>query len=502
VKAMPELRLENSLLNDRYLIERCLSRGSYAEIFLAREASGERVIIKALNPALQGTPDAELERTLVENFQNEALALDKVRHPNIIRRLGHGTAADLEGTPFHYLVLEYMPGGDMLSLCRTHPLSLTDTLFYFHQVCEALAYAHNRQVIHRDIKPNNLLLSADHRTVKIADFGVAKLAVDDHSEITRVGTNIYAPPEHHPDSLTGSLNERLTPSADIYSLAKTIYTAMTGCAPRQFVRQPIASLPAQLACEPWADELLMVLNKATQTRVSDRYQSVHEFWQQFTRIAEHAASSNEEATLVRSRHKLEVHSHVLSIDQAPAPAFEAPASSESRPQKARIIIELPHQPQATVFTQQTPPIAHELHKQGSLRVKAAEPRQRLYKSLRSIHWSDWLRRTFALSLVLALIGLVTSTYYYFADRKWRALPDIPILGALHPEGTISGALNVNLRSDPGGEPLVWVPAGTRVRVYESKGGWLRVKILRWAEPPPGDAPDSGWVDRRYVRLDQ
>src|ERR1044071_8955869 len=141
---MPELKLENSIVDDRYLVDRSLGHGSYAEIFLAYDQGNqdEPVIIKALNVTLQGTPDPDLEQTLIENFQNEAVALDKVRHPNIIRRLGHGTAADLEGTAFHYLVLEYMPGGDLLGLCRHHPLSLDEALPYFEQACEALAYAH------------------------------------------------------------------------------------------------------------------------------------------------------------------------------------------------------------------------------------------------------------------------------------------------------------------------------------------------------------------------
>src|SRR6185295_13979189 len=157
-KNVPELRLENSIVDDRYLVERCLGRGSYAEIFLAYDQArhDEAIIIKALNVTLQGTVDAELEETLIENFQNEAIALDKVRHPHIIRRLGHGTAADLEGVPFHYLLLEYMSGGDLLTLCRK-PVSLDDALFYFQQVAEALSHAHSQRVIHRDIKPNNIL---------------------------------------------------------------------------------------------------------------------------------------------------------------------------------------------------------------------------------------------------------------------------------------------------------------------------------------------------------
>src|SRR5262245_59039633 len=176
---MPELKLENSLVDGRYEVFERLGRGSYSEIFVARDrqADGMEIVIKALNTSLQGTPDVDLERTLIENFQNEAIALDTVRHPNVILRLGHGTAADLRGVPFHYLVLEYLPGGDLLNLCRERPkssLGLDEALFFFKQASEALAYAHTKDIIHRDLKPNNLLLSANRRTLKIADFGVAR----------------------------------------------------------------------------------------------------------------------------------------------------------------------------------------------------------------------------------------------------------------------------------------------------------------------------------------
>lgn len=177
---MSELKLQQCRLDGRYDILECLGRGSYSEVYIARDAaatpgSPEQVVIKALNAFLQGAPDTELERTLVENFRNEAVALDRARHANIINRLGHGTALDLAGTVFHYLVLEYLPGGDMSSLCRHQPLPLDRALFYLEQVCAGLTHAHSRGVIHRDVKPQNLLLTADRRIVKIADFGVAKI---------------------------------------------------------------------------------------------------------------------------------------------------------------------------------------------------------------------------------------------------------------------------------------------------------------------------------------
>src|SRR5438067_1806338 len=200
---MKELLLNNCRLDKRYDISELLGRGSYAEIYLARDilastqSPHSTIVLKALNVFLQDDLDDDLERTLVENFQNEAVALDRVRHPNIISRLGHGTARDLRGTVFHYLVLEYLPGGDLQQLIRQGKLSLKQALEYIEQICAGLGHAHSRGVIHRDIKPQNLLLTADKTTVKIADFGVARINVTD-TPITRVGTNIYAPPEHSP----------------------------------------------------------------------------------------------------------------------------------------------------------------------------------------------------------------------------------------------------------------------------------------------------------------
>ena len=545
---MPELRLENSVVDDRYLVDRCLGRGSYAEIFLAYDQRSEEplVIIKALNTSLQGTPDPELEQTLVENFQNEAIALDRVRHPHIIQRLGHGTAADLEGVPFHYLVLEYMAGGDLWSLCRKRPVDLDDALSYFQQVAEALAYAHSQRVIHRDIKPNNLLLSADRRVLKIADFGVAKMTHDDASEVTRVGTNVYAPPEHHPDVRADDLNEKLTPSADVYSLAKTIYTAMTGRAPRQFSREPIKELPVELAAEAWSGALLDVLSKATASRVADRYQSVEEFWEGFAQVQLAGAASREvddEATIVRSR--LSATSTVEQV--ASRPNFQTLANVPreiGRQQKARIVVELPShtdrgaveeqrgegaeghrsrgaEERGSVATQifgsasaangsrvqtldHNANVAVTTEEREAAALSGRKPGVRVYRAergvldkMRAVVSSEWLRRVFIIFLAAALIGLAASTYFHFADQR----PGLPFFGSPAKEGRIANAPNVNLRSDPAGSVLVALPEGTKVRVIEERGVWVRIRVLEWAGAAPDNAPDNGWVGVRYVKLD-
>src|SRR6188474_1917929 len=145
---MRELSLSNCRLDRRYDIQRELGRGSYAEIFLASDtlaspqSTHRQVVIKALNVFLQDDLDDDLERTLVENFQNEAIALDRVRHPNVISRLGHGTARDLAGTVFHYLVLEFMEGGDLQKASRAEQISLKRALHYCEQVCAGLRHAH------------------------------------------------------------------------------------------------------------------------------------------------------------------------------------------------------------------------------------------------------------------------------------------------------------------------------------------------------------------------
>jgi len=541
---VPELRLENSIVDERYQVDRCLSHGSYAEIFIARDLAqnGLQIIIKALNAFLQGTPDPDLERTLIQNFQNEAIALDKVCHPNIIRRLGHGTASDLEQTPFHYLVLEYMPGGDLLSLCRQRPLDLAQTISYFEQVSSALSFAHSQQVIHRDVKPNNLLLSGDRAIVKIADFGVAKIAASEADEITRVGTNLYAPPEHHPDSQTCDLRQSLTPSADVYSMAKTILTAMTGRSPHQFIREPISSLPTELAGQPWGSSLLAILSKATSTEVESRYQSVKEFWDDFSvlgaaRMA--GASADPEATLVRSRENGQTDPHHIGQPVFHPHVAAIEAGDRARPQKARIVIPLPERAERALgpvsvnpgqapesgVAQNAP--AHILERRPGLvtrnppaapamltstrspaqaRVEATKPMVSpvrpgfIERVRRDPRWSAWVRRMFVICMVLTLTGIIAAVYVYFANPDGHG----SVVGLIHgsnKDGSIAGAPKINIRSDPDGEAMAELPAGTRIRVLEERNNWARVKILHWEGGPPDDAPDTGWVHRRFIKLD-
>jgi hypothetical protein len=346
------------------------------------------------------------------------------------------------------------------------------------------------------------------------------MTADGRNEITRVGTNVYAPPEHHPDSCEEEAVEKLTPSADVYSLAKTIYTAMTGRAPRQFSRQPISELPDKLVRNAWGSRLLLVLRKATESRVADRYQSIQEFWEQLARLRlgetdELQLEEDDERTLVRSR----LNAVSGAGPAAAQPHFQALAASTAvAGPHARIVVELPHRVDSAPAVAarnsnaapepgfaETKPVNQapiQTRVLGSEQVKEGRPSRRMtWRRLTTIRIpfkSEWLSRAFILFLIAAFIGLAASTYFHFAGETGSQ----GLLGLLQSkEGAISGALNVNLRGEPGGAVLVVLPQGTRVRVLEERSGWFRVKVVRWPGPPPDAAADTGWVGGQFVKLD-
>lgn len=511
---MRELSLKNSRLDKRYDLHEELGRGSYAEIFVARDtlASPQSphnlVVIKALNVFLQDDLDPDLERTLVENFQNEAVALDRVRHPNIISRLGHGTARDLKGTIFHYLVLEYLEGGDLQKACREKNLSLKSSLRYIEQVCAGLRHAHRNGIIHRDIKPQNLLLTKDRETVKIADFGVARIHQSD-SPITRVGTNVYAPPEHSPLHSVESgvvTITALTPAADIYSLAKSVYTLITCEAPRFYANQQITDLPLSARDEEWAPELIRVLRKATLGDPQSRHQSVDEFWADLEALRRIA---NEDETVTNLRPKLNAspQPHVARgytpiapqqpkfntsrdlklrhplLPDKPLPVIEiAPNGSQQSPvfvPQPRVEYYWPDQDQAAAATgEETPPvIVHE------------PPKQKRF-----------LRRFTAFVIFISLFaGLLYGTHMYL-----RSLGLWPETGRVFTAQTGRANTDINLRPSPNAnnEPIGLVTKNSRVRIVKSQNNWYQVDVIEQGrERNASLATNRGWLNGKYVDLD-
>ncbi len=534
---MTELKLRQCRLDNRYDVQDCLGRGSYAEIYVAHDRAAspgapDTVVIKALNVLLQGIPDAELERTLIENFQNEAVALDRVRHPNIINRLGHGTAIDLAGTTFHYLVLEYLSGGDLAARCREQAFSLDRALFYLEQVCGGLAHAHACGVIHRDIKPHNLLLTDDCQTVKIADFGVAKIEGGD-TAITRVGTNIYAAPEHNPlaqtapldpSRLSGGAKRYLTPAADIYSLAKTTYALIAGESPRRFSQRPITELPALIANKPWATAVLKVLRRATQIAPEDRYQTVQEFWGELSDAAlpptQLLHQLDNEETMLRPGALLVNEAAALPAPPPPRPRFDtsreikqfqlSPNDEHARP---RIVV-----PVAAALTSSpaSPPMRRETdHQQRSAQellaalpdARVADARRQKFPIRRAASSTLSARLLVALTLIAALAGMLYATHNYVRSHFMNtaapstqspASTDSTNVGR---EGVTT--TDVHLRPDPSmnNDPIGVAELGSRVRVLSARNNFYEVQVLQHGRPKDEpDSKDRGWLNKKYLEL--
>jgi serine/threonine protein kinase len=509
-----ELSLINSRLDGRYDIKELLGRGSYAEIYVALDnvaapqSPHKQVVVKALNVFMQNDLDADLERTLVENFQNEAIALDRVRHPNIISRLGHGTARDLRGMVFHYLVLEYLPGGDLAKACREKPLSFQKSFSYLEQVCAGLIHAHQNGVIHRDIKPQNLLLTKDRETVKIADFGVARFSASD-SPITRVGTNIYAPPEHSPMlSEDGKHFEvaELTPAADIYSLAKTAYVLFTCESPRFFANQPIKELPFAVRQEPWAKVLLEVLQKATQNNPKDRHQDIYEFWKDLARVKLLAPTEEGEIkTEVAARTPVAPKAHVAKGYTPLAPQQPQFNTSKELKFENNQVLKNP----ALVVKVDNAAKLNQFQNQSLNHIPAAQPppipvgNDQVYRedSERPRRQKSFMRRFAAFLLVICVFtGILYATHSFL--RGAGILPEIK-----NPFSKQTGTANidVNLRSegDPNSQKIGMVPKNSRVRIVNSKDNWYEVDIIEFGRPKesPTDA-EHGWVYKRYIDVQE
>ncbi len=201
------------------MLERELGSGGMARVFLGRDEVLDRpVAVKLLNPLHGGTD-------IGERFQREGRTAARLAHPNIVQVYDAGEA-ELDGREAPYIVMEYVPGGDLKELIdRRGRLSGAELSRLGGEVCSGLAHAHERGVIHRDIKPHNILLDGNGHA-KVTDFGIARALDTSQATLTGayLGTALYSSPEQ----LQG---QKVTPKSDVYSLGATLYQAATGEAP-------------------------------------------------------------------------------------------------------------------------------------------------------------------------------------------------------------------------------------------------------------------------------
>jgi serine/threonine protein kinase len=214
-------RLEGCRLQ-HYEILREIGHGGMGTVYLARRADGlfqQQVAIKVVTPEMAAGE-------VIQRFEQERAILASLEHP-YIARLYDGGATE-EGWP--YFVMEYVEGRPIDEWCDAQKLNISERLRLFRMVCAAVHFAHQHRVIHRDLKPGNILVTADG-TVKLLDFGIAKLAEvqqDGKTALTRTGMRMMTPEYASPEQVRGEAN---TPFTDIYSLGVILYELLTGRRP-------------------------------------------------------------------------------------------------------------------------------------------------------------------------------------------------------------------------------------------------------------------------------
>ena len=174
-------------------------------------------------------------RFALNRFKAERQILANLEHPNIARMLEGGSTED--GQP--YFVMEYIQGQPLDQYCDNHKLTITERLRLFRTICSAVQYAHQNLVIHRDIKPNNILVNAEG-VPKLLDFGIAKILTPDSTTSPAAQTmtmvQLLTPEYASPEQL---LDESITTASDIYSLGVVLYELLTGNRPYRFTtRKP------------------------------------------------------------------------------------------------------------------------------------------------------------------------------------------------------------------------------------------------------------------------
>lgn len=207
------------------LLER-IGRGGMGTVYLAERADGEfhkRVALKMVQPGM----DTEF---ILARFRRERQVLARFDHPHIGRLLDGGTSA--EGAP--YLVMEFIDGDWITRYSEKHNLELKQKLQLFLQVCGAVQYAHQHFVVHRDLKPGNILVDREGRP-KLVDFGICKLLYRDASDRALVpgthGMVLMTPEYASPEQVRG---EPVTIASDVYSLGAVLYELLSGARPHRF----------------------------------------------------------------------------------------------------------------------------------------------------------------------------------------------------------------------------------------------------------------------------
>src|SRR5947199_1782418 len=288
--------LIDSVFDGRYRIIRKLGAGGMANVYLAEDQElGRRVAIKILDDRHAH------DEQFVERFRREAKSAAGLSHPNVVSIYDRGEA---EGT--YYIAMEYLDGRSLKELIVSRgPAPIPIAIDYARQILTAVRFAHRNGIVHRDIKPHNVLVDAEGR-LKVTDFGIARAGA---SQMTEVGSIIGTAQYLSPEQAKGAPVDQ---TSDLYSVGVVLYELLTGVVPFsgdtpvEIAMKHLSSAPeppsAKRAEIP--RELDLVVLRALAKDPADRYPSAEEMDAALARVARGVAISpvtEEAATAIISR---------------------------------------------------------------------------------------------------------------------------------------------------------------------------------------------------------
>lgn len=259
---------------NNYRIEKLLGEGGMGNVYFARHESMDRLVaIKAILPELIANEDVK------KRFLIEASTMSKLQHENIVTLYDYVSNED--GL---FLIMEFVDGIQLDVYMKNlgKPIEEELAIEFTKQIVSACNHAHERDVVHRDIKPPNVMITADGN-VKILDFGIAKIMNDEVNNLTKTGTQLGTVYYMAPEQVKG---EEITPSTDIYSIGVSLYQMVTGVRPYSdmtteyqiYDRIVKEDLPDPRTLNSALSEYVTkVISKATRKATSDRFSNCKDF---------------------------------------------------------------------------------------------------------------------------------------------------------------------------------------------------------------------------------